>query len=558
MTASRPRLIVLKPDVLADNGRLAALKSAFDVVEIENLDALAGEMARDPGVAVLLSSDLVPPSQPSDDLSDEARLVLQRIGEGVGVVDASGELRWSNQRLRDASPAIRGAFVDVCSRAIDQLGKPADGEVEDTQKFSVEAGSNCFEVVVSGGARDADGNLETIIGVLVDVTASRRLQAKIDAIDAAGSELMRIESQAVSTLNMAERLKLLEEKIVHYVTDLLNFDNFEIRLLDRHSNQLELVIAVGLKPLKIGEVIYAEDENNGISGWVAARGRSYLCHDVFKDPLYCEGLDDARSSLTVPLRLHDQVIGVFNVESFTAGAFDEYDRQFAEIFGRYIAMAMNILDLLVVERFTTNEQVAENVLGELNEPLSEIATLAESLLNEKMSKKVRERVTEILDGTETIRNRLTSVMAGPRTILGAEQEMRHPGTDPIMAGKRILIADDEAIIRETLQQLLSQRGCVVTTCENGGDTLDAIDRAQASGEVYHLVISDIKMPDRNGYEIFRKVRTYSDDTPVVLMTGFGYDPHHSIVRASQEGLHSLLFKPFKASQLLETVQKAFT
>jgi DNA-binding NtrC family response regulator len=40
------------------------------------------------------------------------------------------------------------------------------------------------------------------------------------------------------------------------------------------------------------------------------------------------------------------------------------------------------------------------------------------------------------------------------------------------------------------------------------------------------------------------------------MTGFGYDPNHSIVRASREGLATVLFKPFKIEQLLEEVHKA--
>jgi DNA-binding NtrC family response regulator len=40
------------------------------------------------------------------------------------------------------------------------------------------------------------------------------------------------------------------------------------------------------------------------------------------------------------------------------------------------------------------------------------------------------------------------------------------------------------------------------------------------------------------------------------MTGFGYDPNHSIVRASQEGLAAVLFKPFKVDQLLAEVRKA--
>ena len=50
--------------------------------------------------------------------------------------------------------------------------------------------------------------------------------------------------------------------------------------------------------------------------------------------------------------MDDRVIGIFNIESQKPAAFTEDDRQFAEIFGRYVAVALNILNLLVVERFT--------------------------------------------------------------------------------------------------------------------------------------------------------------------------------------------------------------
>jgi DNA-binding NtrC family response regulator len=65
------------------------------------------------------------------------------------------------------------------------------------------------------------------------------------------------------------------------------------------------------------------------------------------------------------------------------------------------------------------------------------------------------------------------------------------------------------------------------------------------------------MPDRNGYEVFSAVRRSCPETQVILMTGFGYDPHHSIVRASQEGLKSVLFKPFEIELLLTQVREAF-
>ena len=64
------------------------------------------------------------------------------------------------------------------------------------------------------------------------------------------------------------------------------------------------------------------------------------------------------------------------------------------------------------------------------------------------------------------------------------------------------------------------------------------------------------MPDRNGYEVFRGTRDASPTTPVILMTGFGYDPNHAIVRAGQEGLAACLFKPFQAQVLLEEVRGA--
>ena len=56
--------------------------------------------------------------------------------------------------------------------------------------------------------------------------------------------------------------------------------------------------------------------------------------------------------------------------------------------------------------------------------------------------------------------------------------------------------------------------------------------------------------------VFAAARKKSATVPVILMTGFGYDPSHSIVRASQEGLQAVLFKPFKVQVLLEEVRKA--
>ena len=52
-----------------------------------------------------------------------------------------------------------------------------------------------------------------------------------------------------------------------------------------------------------------------------------------------------------------------------------------------------------------------------------------------------------------------------------------------------------------------------------------------------------------------KLNSILEKVPLVLMTGFGYDPGHSIVKARQAGLKAVLYKPFRLDQLLETVQQ---
>ena len=120
----------------------------------------------------------------------------------------------------------------------------------------------------------------------------------------------------------------------------------------------------------------------------------------------------------------------------------------------------------------------------------------------------------------------------------------------------MLVADDEETIRIAVGKILVELGCEVTLCENGRTALAEFDRIGDRG--FELVLSDIKMPDLTGDEIFQEASTRYDDIPVILMTGFGYDPNHSIVRASQEGMQSVLFKPFRTDQLIEAVTNALT
>jgi len=87
-------------------------------------------------------------------------------------------------------------------------------------------------------------------------------------------------------MDAGQRLALLERKIIRSTRELLEFNNFAIRLLDEKTGKLELVLSAGMLPEAEEIDIYASTENNGISGYVAATGRSYICPDVQKDPRY--------------------------------------------------------------------------------------------------------------------------------------------------------------------------------------------------------------------------------------------------------------------------------
>lgn len=567
MGSERPRLVLVKGAFPGRDEKVQALASHFDVIEADDLSS-ASRIANGDANAVLVCS-----SRQLDSLeaglsatsaeSSPARDAIEHVAEGVGIVHANGTLAWSSQRLRRQNDTVREKFVEHCTSAIELFNRTGDTNVPIDQQHSKEIAFSIddshYELIVSPSsiAGDSDNAVNSVVGVLWEDTASRQLQKRINAIDMAGSDLLRLEADSISRLNMAQRLKFLEDKIVRAVKELLHFDNFEVRLIDPKTNRLELVIAVGISPLKIGELMYARADDNGISGYVASTGVSYLCPDVAKDPMYREGLDNAASSLTVPLRLHDRVIGVFNVESNTKAAFNENDLLYAELFGRYVAMAMNILDLLVVERYTTNAQISENLVCELREPLAKITEQAEQLKAMAANDgAVAKYAQQILDTAVMLGERIKDCTSGPRTILETEQELHREQRDPLMEGRRVLIADDEPTIRDRLKLILLQRGCDVAAATSGVNAIEMIEASAKQGRPFEVVITDIKMPDRNGYELFRAAKAVSNNTQVILMTGFGYDPHHSIVRSVQEGLHSFLFKPFKASQLIDELTKA--
>ncbi|MDD1648805.1 MAG: sigma-54 dependent transcriptional regulator, partial [Methylococcaceae bacterium] len=115
--------------------------------------------------------------------------------------------------------------------------------------------------------------------------------------------------------------------------------------------------------------------------------------------------------------------------------------------------------------------------------------------------------------------------------------------------EHILVADDDAVIREGLRRVLGMAGYQVETQPNGRL---AMDRLQESS--FDLLITDLKMPGMSGLEVLQAVRVLQPEMPVILITGFA--AVDNAVEVMKCGAADYLAKPFTNEEILAKVRKA--
>src|SRR5689334_3653516 len=123
------------------------------------------------------------------------------------------------------------------------------------------------------------------------------------------------------------------------------------------------------------------------------------------------------------------------------------------------------------------------------------------------------------------------------------------GTPPgLVPGQgSVLIIDDEAAIRESLQTLLEFEGYEVETAANGAQGLSKV-----SDRPFDLVLLDLALPDRNGLELLPEIRSIDPQISVIMITAYG--TVEDAVRAMQSGAANFLQKPWDNEKLLADVR----
>lgn len=119
----------------------------------------------------------------------------------------------------------------------------------------------------------------------------------------------------------------------------------------------------------------------------------------------------------------------------------------------------------------------------------------------------------------------------------------------IDSAPRVLVVDDERVIREILADFLTLEGFSVRTAEDGSAALTELSR-----QPFDVVISDLKMPKMGGLELLENIRQTSPSTITVIMTGFG--TVDTAIEAMKRGAFDYVLKPFKGEEVVYTIQRA--
>ena len=254
-----------------------------------------------------------------------------------------------------------------------------------------------------------------------------------------------------------------------------------------------------------------------------------------------------------------------------------------------IGFARDIRRLRHAQQLATAGEIAVSLAHEINNPLESITNNLELLsqclqahLNESEKVVENERLDSIRDSVERVQaivRRLDEMtrkgeyetrdyLAGKRMADLAPREAArvharpheaaasHPTEQAPLAGMSVLVLDDDTAVVNSMADLLRAEKCIVHCATRPSAAFGIIRNVKLDA-----VISDVVMPEMDGYDFYLKVKEEMPNLPVILMTAYYYDKDHILKRSRLRGLEGALFKkpvnPGKLrAMLLQFRQKA--
>ncbi len=117
------------------------------------------------------------------------------------------------------------------------------------------------------------------------------------------------------------------------------------------------------------------------------------------------------------------------------------------------------------------------------------------------------------------------------------------------ASTRLLVVDDDPVTIDLLKEVLSEEGYDVSTALSGEEAI-----ARGTGNLFDIIITDVRMGEKGGMEVLRFFRKNAPDTTVIMITAFG--SIETAIEAIREGAYDYISKPFKLDEIKFTIQRA--
>lgn len=119
------------------------------------------------------------------------------------------------------------------------------------------------------------------------------------------------------------------------------------------------------------------------------------------------------------------------------------------------------------------------------------------------------------------------------------------------ASARVLVVDDEALIRWSLSEALGDRGYAVTEASDARTTIETLETAT---EPFAVILLDYRLPDSRDLSLLAKIRSLAPATQVIMVTAHG--SAELAEQATDLGAYAMISKPFEVENLLAVVGRA--
>ena len=138
----------------------------------------------------------------------------------------------------------------------------------------------------------------------------------------------------------------------------------------------------------------------------------------------------------------------------------------------------------------------------------------------------------------------------------SDRKQRIDETDLVPGDMNVLVIDDDPIALEHAELVLSQAGISCETTESGCEAIDKVRIRHGRREDYNLIIVDWRMPEMDGVETTRQIRSIvGNSTPVIILSSFNWD--EIVDEAREAGVDTFVSKPLFASTVMDEFAEAF-